>query len=247
MGTPSECLARCCEAVERDGYAILPGLLDPEQVALLIEATSQLAESAHEGVLQREAEVHGIRDLLARAPEVQRVANSPQVMDLVRAIISPEAFVVRGLYFDKTPTANWNLPWHQDVTIAVKERRDVPGFGPWTLKAKIPHAHAPAELLERMITVRLQLDPCVPENGPMRVLPGSHAHGRMSASQLHSWTARARELAVDCLAPAGGAVIMRPLIVHASAAATGPGHRRVIHLEYAAEELPSGLEWRRRS
>jgi hypothetical protein len=36
---------------------------------------------------------------------------------------------------------------------------------------------------------------------------------------------------------------MRPLLLHASASARVPGHRRVIHLEYAAESLPDGLEW----
>ena len=97
-----------------------------------------------------------------------------RVMDIVSTVLGPHAFVVRGLFFDKTPTANWNLPWHQDVTIAVKERREVAGFGPWTKKAGIHHAHAPADLLARMITVRIHLDPCGRENGPMRVLPGLH-------------------------------------------------------------------------
>ena len=36
---------------------------------------------------------------------------------------------------------------------------------------------------------------------------------------------------------------MRPLLLHASASGTAPGHRRVVHLEYAAEPLPGGLEW----
>ena len=65
----------------------------------------------------------------------------------------------------------------------------------------------------------------------------------MAPPEVARWTARSADLAVDCLVPAGGAVMMRPLILHASAAATGDGHRRVIHIEYAAEELPGGLEW----
>jgi hypothetical protein len=77
----------------------------------------------------------------------------------------------------------------------------------------------------------------------MRVLPGSHAAGRLTPPEVARWTARSVDLAVDCLVPSGGAVIMRPLILHASAPATGPGHRRVIHLEYAAEGLPGGLDW----
>jgi ectoine hydroxylase-related dioxygenase (phytanoyl-CoA dioxygenase family) len=94
-----------------------------------------------------------------------------------------------------------------------------------------------------MVTIRLHLDDCGPQNGPLRVIPGSHTAGKLDARAIAAWAARAADLAVDCLVPAGGAVIMRPLLVHASASLTGPGHRRVIHLEYAAEDLPGGLEW----
>ncbi len=149
-------------------------------------------------------------------------------------------------FFDKTESANWNLPWHQDVTVAVKARREVAAFGPWTLKAGIPHAHAPAELLGRMVTIRIHLDACGPENGPMRVLPGSHEDGRLSPAGVNAWVARVAEQGVSCLVPAGGAVVMRPLILHSSIVATAPGHRRVIHLEFAAEDLPGGLEWYQR-
>ena len=103
--------------------------------------------------------------------------------------------------------------------------------------------HAPSEVLTRMITVRLHLDDCGPENGPMRALPGSHSMGRLTPTQVSTWTAEASRKAVSCVVPAGGAFIMSPLLLHASAVATAPGHRRVIHLEYAAKELPGGLEW----
>ena len=39
---------------------------------------------------------------------------------------------------------------------------------------------------------------------------------------------------------------MRPLLVHASSPATVPSRRRVVHLEFAAAELPSPLEWAER-
>jgi len=97
--------------------------------------------------------------------------------------------------------------------------------------------------LGRMVTVRVHLDNCGAQNGPMRVLPGSHTTGKLVSGAIASWAARAGELAVDCVVPAGGAVIMRPLLLHASASGTAVGHRRVIHLEYAAEALPGPLEW----
>lgn len=66
---------------------------------------------------------------------------------------------VRALLFDKTDGGNWALAWHQDRTIEVAERCEVAGFGPWTVKQGRVHVAPPVSLLERMVTVRLHLDP----------------------------------------------------------------------------------------
>jgi ectoine hydroxylase-related dioxygenase (phytanoyl-CoA dioxygenase family) len=227
----------------RDGFAVIERVVAPEVVQELIDRTQRELREKRAGLLERGGETYGMRDLLWRSAEIRRLAASREFMEIVRAVLGPGAFAVRGLFFDKTPTTNWNLPWHQDLTIAVRARRDVPGFGPWTLKAGIPHTLAPAGLLERMVTLRLHLDDCGPGNGPMRILPGSHRNGKLDPDSLGTWALRAKEIAVDCLVGAGGVVVMRPLLVHASSSGTGPGHRRVIHLEYAAEALPGGLEW----
>jgi Phytanoyl-CoA dioxygenase (PhyH) len=231
------------DELNHSGFVIIEGILSPSHIAALIEATSAYATGGHDGALDRRGEVYGGRDLLWRVPEVFSLAQSSEVLAPVQAILGPAAFPVRGLFFDKTLTTNWNLPWHQDLTIAVSSRVDISGFGPWTRKAGIPHAHAPADLLARMVTIRLHLDDAGPGDGPLRVLPGSHLTGKLTAQQLAAWCSRAGNLAVDCVAPAGGALIMRPLLLHSSATRTEPGHRRVIHLEYAAENLPAGLEW----
>jgi hypothetical protein len=227
----------------QSGFAIIEAALSPLRVTELIEATRTYAAGGHNGALDRSGELYGGRDLLWRVPEVFKLSLSPEVLGRIQAILGPTAFPVRGLFFDKTLTTNWSLPWHQDLTIAVSSRVDVPGFGPWTRKAGISHAHAPADLLARMVTVRLHLDDSGPGSGPLRVLPGSHLAGKLSSRELAAWSIRAGDLAVDCLVPAGGAIMMRPLLLHSSASRTNPGHRRVIHLEYAAEQLPGGLKW----
>jgi ectoine hydroxylase-related dioxygenase (phytanoyl-CoA dioxygenase family) len=230
-------------AFEHDGFAVLANVVPPEVVADLLELSRDWFSGQQDGLLQRDGEVYGARDLLWRVSEVRHLAASPALLGIARAILGPEAFAVRGLFFDKTQTTNWNLPWHQDMTIAVRARCDVPGFGPWTLKAGVPHVLAPAFLLARRVTIRLHLDPCGPQNGPMRVIPGSHHSGRLDPSAIAAWACRAARQPVDCLSPSGGVVVMRPLLLHASSSGTAPGHRRVIHLEYAAEALPDGLEW----
>lgn len=231
------------EDFDRDGFVIVERVLSPDQVAELVEATQTCYSTRGEGVLERGGEVYGVRDLLRRAPAIRRLADSPELRQIVAPILGCGAFVVRGLFFDKTVSTNWNLPWHQDLTIAVRARHDAPGFGPWTLKAGISHVHAPADLLSRMVTLRLHLDDCGPESGPLRVLPESHTAGKLDAGAVAAWAARTGETAVDCLVPAGGAVVMRPLLLHASASGVTARHRRVVHLEYAAEPLPDGLEW----
>ena len=231
------------ERFDRDGFAMIDRVLSQDQVAELIEVTRTCLLTPHAGVLERDGEVYGVRD-----PRLAGSRGSP-AGPVAGADGNHHNHLgtrsVRGarLYFDKTISTNWNLPWHQDLTIAVRARRDVAGFGPWTLKAGIQHVHAPAHYLERMVTLRLHLDECSPQSGPMRVLPGSHTEGKLDAKSAALWSARASELAFDCVGPAGGAVVMRPLLMHASASGTAAGHRRVIHLEYAAESLPGGLEW----
>jgi ectoine hydroxylase-related dioxygenase (phytanoyl-CoA dioxygenase family) len=146
-------------------------------------------------------------------------------------------------FFNKTRSSNWKVVWHQDLTIAVRERRDVDGFGPWTMKAGVLHVQPSAEVMGSILSIRLHLDDSGLDNGPLRVIAGSHREGRLSAKQIGGWE---KENSVTCTVPKGGALVMRPLVLHASSACAIPKSRRVIHLEFATAELPHGLEWQDR-
>ena len=150
----------------------------------------------------------------------------------------------RGLLFDKSEGANWSVPWHQDLTISVSERRDVDGFRGWSRMKGVPHVQAPDGLLERMVAVRLHIDDCPAESGPLRVIPGSHRRGRLAPPDVRD--ALACQEPVECIVPRGGVVAFRSLLLHGSGEASAPTRRRVIHLEYVAREwrtLPGGLQW----
>jgi ectoine hydroxylase-related dioxygenase (phytanoyl-CoA dioxygenase family) len=136
--------------------------------------------------------------------------------------------------------SNWKVVWHQDLTIAVRERKDVEGFGPWTMKAGILHVQPPPKVMSGLLAIRLHVDESGIDNGPLRVMAGSHREGRLSAEQIGNWN---KEASVVCTVPEGGALVMRPLVLHASSSCAIPRSRRVIHLEFAAAELPHGLEW----
>ncbi|WP_435005307.1 phytanoyl-CoA dioxygenase family protein [Tundrisphaera lichenicola] len=234
-----EAIADLAESVGRDGFAVIPDILPPRDVDTLIEAVDRAGPS--DALLRRVEEVYGMRDLLRAIPEVRSLAGSGAILDLVDSVLGPGAFAVRGLLFDKTEGANWGVPWHQDLTIAVRQRAVSEGYGPWTVKAGITHVRPPIGVLERMLTIRVHLDDCGAGRGPLRVIPGSHRGGRLDVEATRNQLAV--QPAVECLVPRGGVVIMRPLLLHASSAATEPQRRRVLHLEYAAHPLPGGVEW----
>jgi ectoine hydroxylase-related dioxygenase (phytanoyl-CoA dioxygenase family) len=226
-------------SLEKDGYTICTGVADAHVVQELLDATAAVSPGA--AVRAKDARVHAVRNLMSAVPAVRRFAESPAARAAVMPILGTGAKVVRAILFDKTPGANWKVAWHQDLSIAVRERADVPGFGPWSVKSGVTHVQPPPQLLARMLTLRLHLDDCGPANGPLRVLPGSHTDGALPPAEVAAWRERVRPEA--CLVPAGGAVLMRPLILHASSVATALGHRRVVHLEWSADDLPGGLRW----
>jgi ectoine hydroxylase-related dioxygenase (phytanoyl-CoA dioxygenase family) len=161
--------------------------------------------------------------------------------ELVEPILGSEFFPVRGILFDKIPDANWKVPWHQDVTIAVQDKVETEGFGPWSVKADVLHVQPPASILECMLSVRLHLDDCGEENGALRVISGSHNRGRIPEDKIQS--IRGTSQNVVCNVKTGGALLMRPLLLHASSPSRIPAHRRVVHIDFAAVSLPSGMRW----
>lgn len=225
-----------CSQLIEDGFAIVPSIIDVEAISSLIAAFENIS---WETVIRRRG---GIRNLLEVAPEARELAASQSVRAIVDAILGSQAFPVRGILFDKTPEANWKVPWHQDVTIAVASREKVDGFEPWSVKAGgVLHVQPPAHILENMLSVRIHLDPCGEENGALKVLPGSHRMGRIPETEAVRLGAENQPIV--CVADAGDAVLMRPLLLHASSASDSPSHRRVIHLDFAAAELPLPLRW----
>lgn len=129
-----------------------------------------------------------MRNLLGLS-EIGKLAESDTVGELAKAVLGDDAFPVRGILFDKIPEANWKVPWHQDVTIAVRKKEEIEGFGPWSTKAGILHVQPPPSILERMISIRLHLDRCDESNGALQVIPGSHRYGRISEVEIPSFIA----------------------------------------------------------
>ncbi|HEX7651908.1 MAG TPA: phytanoyl-CoA dioxygenase family protein, partial [Verrucomicrobiae bacterium] len=183
----------------------------------------------------------GARRMLGSNPIVDELCHHGELKELASVFLGCGAFPVRCILFDKTPEANWRVPWHQDLAIPVKERIECEGFGGWSQKAGVWHVHPPARILAGMVTLRLHLDDCPESNGPLQILPGSHRQGILSNEEVSHWKTSVGP--VICAAVAGDVLVMRPLVLHASSPSQNAKHRRVLHVEYAVEELPGRLEW----
>ncbi len=188
-------------------------------------------------VLFREAKA-GSRCLLDEKL-VRAVALLLKAELMGRGVLAPGAVAVQAIAFDKSAAVNWKVPWHQDLIFPFARRVSTPGFTLPCLKEGIDFARPPCTVLEAMLAVRLHLDDCDETNGPLRVCPGSHRFGIMEAAEIARRVATEGE--IRCLAAEGDALVMRPLLLHASSKAAVPKNRRVLHLVYHSGE---GMEER---
>ena len=213
-----------------DGFRIV-------NAVLALSETADLLRTLEASALTRSRA--GARHLM-KHPAVSDVANDARLLAIASGFLGPSAVPFRATMFDKSSARNWLVPWHQDTALPLQERRDVPGWGPWSMKAGITYAHAPPAALSRVVAVRLHLDDSREDNGPLRVLPGTHALGVLSEADTERLV---REIPpIDCVVGSGGIVAMRPLILHASSKAETEHPRRVLHIEYVDSlEVDDGL------
>jgi len=213
------------------GFEIVSSVLDRSEVVCIGDALDG------DTIARSRA---GARHLM-RHPVVDRVARDPRLVAIASRAITASAIPFRATLFDKSADSNWLVAWHQDTALPLRERRDAQGWGPWSVKAGVTYAHAPASALGRIVALRLHIDESRSDNGPLRVLPGTHMRGVLSDAELASLARDVDE--VDCVSAVGGVVAMRPLLVHASSKAESSDPRRVLHIEYADSlDMEAGLE-----
>ena len=213
----------------RDGAAHFPSVLSTDDLDALRDLAGQ-AVGARPGTRLRGS------DILTEV-----LSTTGSVGALTTRLTSPAARPVRAVMFDKTPEANWAVAWHQDRTLPVAKRVEVEGFGPWSTKDGLLHVAPPFEILARMVTLRIHLDPVDTANAPLRAALGSHRLGRVPAEDA---AGRAAEHPVIvCLAEAADVWAYATPILHASDRAEPPRRRRVLQVDYADFDLPGGLDW----
>ena len=217
--------------VQEQGYGLIPNVFGKDEILDLLNNLRS------ENLPRTRA---GVRHAM-RSAKVTRIALDSRMLEVARAILGTGAMAFRGTLFEKLPDSNWLVAWHQDTALPLRALSDIPGWGPWSVKDGVNYAHAPAQALERILALRVHLDSSTGDNGPLRVLPGTHAQGVLTDDEIHSVAERIT--GVDCLMPLGGVIAMRPLIIHASSKSRTENPRRVLHIEYAeSAAIADGLE-----
>lgn len=215
-----------------DGVEIRPAVLSPEEM----DAIKAEVSVDHE-ILRRT----GIRNLEKKFGSIAQVAAAPSVLSLAASRLPGTPRLVRALFFDKTPERNWFVAWHQDRTVSLNRRVEIPGWEQWTLKDGVQHVQPPTAVLEQMVTIRLHVDDADEEGGCLNVIPGSHRFGVLAPEEIDRTVQASTPRA--CVVAAGDAVIMRPLLLHSSSKSRRNAPRRVVHLEYSSYELPLDVSW----
>lgn len=208
--------------VRENGFTIIPDVFAPAEMDRLMARIEQCSSTRSRA---------GVRHALRLAP-VAHIAQAQFLVEVARQLLGADAFPFHATLFEKSADANWLVVWHQDTALPLRGKFSVPGWGPWSVKEGVDYAHAPAEALSQVLAMRIHLDDSSSENGPLRVLPGTHSSGVLSDDRIHELSTQIAPAV--CIAPKGAVVVMRPLLIHASSKSHGSLPRRVLHIEYAA-------------
>lgn len=225
------------EKLEADGYAVIENVLTATHIQEITRMMKQVDD--HNANFRRSADLFAVRKFLQEVPPVLEVLKESGLFLNLSAEFGENYFIVKSIYFDKPAASNWFVAYHQDLTISVAEKIETAGFGPWTVKPGQFAVQPPAALLEDNFTLRIHLDDTTLHNGALRVIAGSHKNGVCRTE--HMQHLQQSETSVDV--GAGGMMLMKPLLLHASGRTTNNKPRRVIHLELSRTQLPHPLRW----
>jgi ectoine hydroxylase-related dioxygenase (phytanoyl-CoA dioxygenase family) len=223
-------------AIEVDGFSIINEFIPELQVNEIHSALER------RNVLDfDDAKASGF-NLLRIIPAVEQLASSARLLSIVRGELGDSTFPINALLLDKSLSQNWGLDWHQDLKIAVTNKIDVPDYDNWTKEYGINLCIPPLEILEKLLSVRIHLDPCTIQNGALLLIPKTHKSGILSNLDLKEIV---RREAICCEIDRGGIMCMKPLLLHKSPYSISQKKRRVIQINYSGSRLDHGLQWHR--
>lgn len=227
-------------SIQENGFTVINNIFSNEEIERISEVIQNIDTSKE--TFRKSEDLFAIRQFLKEIPEVKDLIFNDKIKNVIKEIFGENYFVVKSIYFDKPEKSNWYVAYHQDLTISVDKKLELPNFGPWTTKQNQFAVQPPLNILENIFTIRIHLDDTDEKNGALKVVKKSHSKGIYRPETI-DWNVETEEI---CNVEKGGVMIMKPLILHGSNRTTNGQKRRVIHIEFSDMELPEELNWSER-
>ncbi|SDQ72203.1 Ectoine hydroxylase-related dioxygenase, phytanoyl-CoA dioxygenase (PhyH) family [Chryseobacterium soldanellicola] len=225
------------DSITENGFTVINNIFSDEEINKIIHILENIDTSKE--TFRKSEDLFAIRQFLKEIPHIKDLIFNNHIKTIIKEIFGDNYFVVKSIYFDKPEKSNWYVAYHQDLTISVNKKIELPNFGPWTTKQNQFAVQPPLHILENIFTIRIHLDDTDENNGALKVVPTSHSKGIYRPENI-DWNVETEKI---CNVDKGGIMIMKPLILHGSNRTTNGKKRRVIHIEFSDKELPEELNW----
>ena len=223
--------------LEENGYSVLTDLYSDNEISGILACIENAVQDRNS--FMKTKDLFAIRQLIKNVPELSNLLFNKKLTELIFDLSESEYFLTKAIYFDKPSESNWFVAYHQDLSISVDKKADLENYENWTFKKGQYGVQPPIEILQDTITIRIHLDKTNKNNGALKVIPKSHLNGIIRADSK-DWNL---ENEFICEVEKGGAMLMKPLTLHASNRTTNGKKRRVIHLEFNKNKLTEPLNW----
>ncbi|MEM9547168.1 MAG: phytanoyl-CoA dioxygenase family protein [Bacteroidota bacterium] len=223
--------------LEDNGYSVLSDLYTDDEISQILVCIENVEQDGKS--FMKTKDLFAIRQLLKNVPELPDLLFNEKLTELISDFSGSKYFLTKAIYFDKPSQSNWFVAYHQDLSISVDKKVDLENYVNWTFKKGQYGVQPPIEILRDTITIRIHLDKSDKHNGALKVIPKSHLNGIVRADSK-DWNL---ENEFICEVEKGGAMLMKPLTLHASNRTTNGKKRRVIHLEFNKHHLTEPLAW----
>jgi hypothetical protein len=223
--------------LEENGFSVLTDLYSENEMIRILACIENAEQDGNS--FMKTKDLFAIRQLFKNVPELSDLLFNKNLTGLISDFSKFEYFLTKAIYFDKPSESNWFVAYHQDLSISVDKKADLENYVNWTFKKGQNGVQPPIKILQDTITIRIHLDKTDKNNGALKVIPKSHLNGIVRADSKH-WSIKNEFI---CEVEKGGAMLMKPLTLHASNRTTNGKKRRVIHLEFNKHKLTEPLAW----
>jgi hypothetical protein len=221
---PARSLAEQKRQYEREGYAILPGLLGPREMAPIVTYIDRFVEEQSRSMRPEHLDKPHVWD-----KRFLDFCALPAILDTIEAFIGPDIVLFSSHLICKAKGDGLEVPWHQDAVY-------------WPLEPM------------SVVTLWLAIDDSTVANGCMRVIPGTHAQGPLEHVDDESPQTKVlhQKIRPDLFDPAGAvdlelrrgdASLHAPFAIHGSAPNTSDKRRAGLTMRFmpaATRMLRSG-------